>query len=189
MKKNEKAREVLVVDDSPETVELIKRNLESVGYQVYTASDVQSAIKLLEAIHIDLLITDLKMPGESGLSLVRHVSENYKGMAILVITGFPSIQTAVESIKIGAEEYLVKSFTDEELFRAVEKALSKIQHKKSEGRICFFCTRAWHHRGVRRDDEGVQYYQQSKVCQGHSIDQWRKWYGKRIGCQGTSLWS
>ncbi len=130
MKTKKTAREVLVVDDSPETVELIKRNLNSVGYQVYTANDVQSAIKLLEAIPIDLLITDLKMPGESGLSLVRHVSENYKGMAILVITGFPSIQTAVESIKIGAEEYLVKSFTDEELFKAVEKALSKTQHQK-----------------------------------------------------------
>lgn len=130
MKTNQKAREVLVVDDSPETVELIKRNLASVGYEVYTAHDVQSAIKLIEAIHIDLLITDLKMPGENGLSLVRHVTENYKGMAVLVITGFPSIQTAVESIKIGAEEYLVKSFTDEELFKAVEKALSKIQHKK-----------------------------------------------------------
>ena len=108
--------EVLVVDDSFETVELIKRNLESVGYQVYTANNVQSAIKLLETINIDLLITDLKMPGENGLALVRHVSENFKWVAILVITGFPSIQGAVESIKIGAEEYLVKSFTDEELF-------------------------------------------------------------------------
>ncbi|MFH6985559.1 sigma-54 dependent transcriptional regulator [Marinoscillum sp. 108] len=125
--------EVLVVDDSFETVELIKRNLESVGYQVYTANNVQSAIKLLETINIDLLITDLKMPGENGLALVRHVSENFKWVAILVITGFPSIQGAVESIKIGAEEYLVKSFTDEELFRAVESALNKTNRRKKEG--------------------------------------------------------
>ncbi|MEQ9051925.1 MAG: sigma-54 dependent transcriptional regulator [Marinoscillum sp.] len=125
--------EVLVVDDSFETVELIKRNLESVGYQVYTANNVQSAIKLLETINIDLLITDLKMPGENGLALVRHVSENFKWVAILVITGFPSIQGAVESIKIGAEEYLVKSFTDEELFRAVQSALNKTNRKKKAG--------------------------------------------------------
>ncbi len=137
IKSSQGKQEVLVVDDSPETVELIKRNLASVGYQVYTAYDVQSAIKLLEAIHIDLLITDLKMPGENGLSLVRHVSENYKGMAVLVITGFPSIQSAVESIKIGAEEYLVKSFTDEELFKAVEKALSKTMHKKQNEEALF----------------------------------------------------
>lgn len=132
--KDADAQEVLIVDDSPETVELIRRNLESVGYRVYAASNVQSAIKLLETISIDLLITDLKMPGESGLTLVRHVSENFKGVAILVITGFPSIQGAVESIKIGAEEYLVKSFTDEELFQAVKNALNKTRHRKKAGR-------------------------------------------------------
>lgn len=121
---------VLVVDDSAETVELIKRNLQPEGYEVYTASNVQSAIKLLDSIAIDLLITDLKMPGQNGIELVRHVSENHKGIGILVITGFPSIQSAVESIKIGAEEYLVKSFTDKELLHAVEKALRKSHRSK-----------------------------------------------------------
>jgi two-component system, NtrC family, response regulator HydG len=121
---------VLVVDDSPETVELIKRNLESVGYQVYTASNVQSAVKLMETIGFNLVITDLKMPGENGIELVRHVSENFKGVGILVITGFPSIEGAIESIKIGAEEYLVKSFTDEELFKAVERVLIKVNGSK-----------------------------------------------------------
>jgi two-component system response regulator HydG len=123
---------VLVVDDSDETVELIKRNLQSIGYQTYTASNVQSAIKLLASVNIDLVITDLKMPGENGIELVRHVSENYKGIGILVITGFPSIRGAIESIKIGAEEYLVKSFTDEELFKAVEGVLNKTYKNKKE---------------------------------------------------------
>ena len=107
MKKKVANIHVLVVDDSPESVELIKRNLLSKGYQIYTANNVQSAIKLLASLPIDLLITDLKMPGENGIELVRHTSENYKGVGILVITGFPSIQGAIESIKIGAEEYLV----------------------------------------------------------------------------------
>jgi DNA-binding NtrC family response regulator len=116
---------ILVVDDSPETVELIKRNLESKGYRVVTADNVQTAIKILQVMPIDMVVTDLKMPGESGLTLVRHVSENYKHIGVLVVTGFPSIQGAVESIKIGAEEYLVKSFTDKELFEAVERVLAK----------------------------------------------------------------
>jgi DNA-binding NtrC family response regulator len=121
---------VLVVDDSPETVELIKRNLQSIGHQVYTASNVQSAVKLLDTVGFDLVITDLKMPGENGIALVRHVSENFKDVGILVITGFPSIEGAIESIKIGAEEYLVKSFTDDELFAAVERVLSKNRGNK-----------------------------------------------------------
>jgi DNA-binding NtrC family response regulator len=121
---------ILLVDDSPETIELIKRNLESVGYHIYSANNVQSAVKILASVEVDLVITDLKMPGENGLELVRHVSENLKGVGTLVITGFPSIQGAIESIKIGAEEYLVKPFTDDELFKAVERVLLKGQKNK-----------------------------------------------------------
>ena len=123
---------ILVVDDSAETVELIKRNLESIGYQIYTAGNVQSALRLLNALTFDLVISDLKMPGENGIELVRHVTENCKGLGVLVITGFPTIQGAIESIKIGAEEYLVKPFTDEELFRSVERVLVKNQKNKKE---------------------------------------------------------
>lgn len=134
MSKKHVNKNVLVVDDSPETVELIKRNLESAGYGVYTSNNVQSAIKLLQSIDIDLVITDLKMPTGNGIELVRHVAENLKGVGILVITGFPSIQGAVESIKIGAEEYLVKPFTDLELFKSVERVLGKIGREKKEPR-------------------------------------------------------
>ena len=127
MKKKHENINILVVDDSPETVELIKRNLESIGYHIYSSNNVQSAIKLINSLSIDLVITDLKMPGENGMELVRHVAENAKGVATLVITGFPSIQGAVESIKIGAEEYLVKPFTDDELFKSVDRVLTRRQ--------------------------------------------------------------
>lgn len=117
---------MLVVDDSPESVELIRRNLETIGHVVYAAESVDSALSMLESLDVDLLITGLKMPRESGFSLVRHVSENLKGTGILVITGFPTIVGAIESIRIGAEEYLVKSFTDKELFAAVERPASAL---------------------------------------------------------------
>ena len=131
MKKQDKTPvRVLVVDDSAESVELIKRNLESIGYLISTANSVQSALALLASVEVDLVITDLKMPEENGLELVRHVSENYKGVGILVITGFPSIEGAIESIRIGAEEYLVKSFTDKELFAAVTRVLEKTRRTR-----------------------------------------------------------
>ncbi len=128
---------VLVVDDSAESVELIRRNLESIGYHVFTANSVQSALTLLEAMDVDLVITDLKMPDENGLALVRHVSENLKGVGVLVVTGFPSIEGAIESIRIGAEEYLVKSFTDKELFAAVDRVLQKTHRAKKTNREPF----------------------------------------------------
>lgn len=77
---------ILVVDDSPETVELIKRNLETRGYEIYSASNVQSAVNILNSVNIALVITDLKMPGENGMELVRHVAENCKGTGTLVIS-------------------------------------------------------------------------------------------------------
>jgi len=121
---------ILVVDDAPDTLELLQRNLSSQGYQVFTASNVPEAIKLLEGDVVDLVITDLKMPGISGLDLVRHVRENMRDTEVMMITGYPSINGAVEAIKTGAEEYLAKPFTEDELFTAVRRALDKQYQRK-----------------------------------------------------------
>src|SRR5512137_1315130 len=92
---------ILVVDDSAETVELVQRHLQAEGYRVYTAGGVGEAIRLLDEQPIDLVITDLKMPKVSGLDLVRHVRENLKGTEVMMITGYPSIEGAVEAVKNG----------------------------------------------------------------------------------------
>jgi DNA-binding NtrC family response regulator len=117
---------ILVVDDSPNTLELLQRNLLSQGYRIFTAPGVVEAIRILETTPIDLVITDIKMPKISGLDLVRHVRENYADAEVVVITGYATIEGAVEAVKTGAEEYLAKPFTDEELFAAVARALDKL---------------------------------------------------------------
>ena len=116
---------ILVVDDAPNTLELLQRNLTSQGYQVFTASKVPEAIKLLHLNPVDLVVTDLKMPGMSGLDLVRHVRENMRDTEVMMITGYPTIEGAVTAVKTGAEEYLTKPFTDEELFSAVRRIFDK----------------------------------------------------------------
>jgi DNA-binding NtrC family response regulator len=126
-----KKERILVVDDSPQTLELIQRNLTSKGYQVFTASSVAEAIRVFEANPVDLVITDLKMPEVSGMDLIRHIEENYKNTGVMMITGYPSIESAVEAIKTGAEEYLTKPFTDEELFSAVQRALDKLSIRRA----------------------------------------------------------
>jgi two-component system, NtrC family, response regulator HydG len=80
---------------------------------------------------VDLVITDLKMPKVSGLDLVRHVRENLKNTEVMMITGYPSIGGAVDAVKTGAEEYLAKPFTDEELFSAVGRALEKLRSRRA----------------------------------------------------------
>jgi len=131
MTPDSKKESLLVVDDTPNTLELLQRKLTSQGYQVYTAPDVAQAIKILEGTPVDLVITDLKMPKVSGLDLVRHIRENIKDTEVMMITGYATIEGAVKAIKIGAEEYLAKPFTDEELFSAVRRVLAKLQSRRA----------------------------------------------------------
>lgn len=122
---------ILIVDDTPATLELLQRNLISWGYAVYMASDVAEAINILDVSKVDLVITDLKMPGLSGVHLVRHVRENFNDTAVMIVTGYPSVKGAVEVIKTGAEEYLIKPFTDEELLSAVERTLRNLRMRRT----------------------------------------------------------
>jgi len=127
-----KKERILVVDDTPNTLEVLQRNLTSQGYQAFIASNAAEAIKILESTPIDLVITDFKMPGVSGLDLVRHVRENFKETEVMMITGYPTIEGAVKAVKTGAEEYLTKPFTDEELFSAVRRALDKLHVRRAK---------------------------------------------------------
>lgn len=130
MKDASKKESILVVDDSPDTLEVLQRNLASKGYRVFTAPRAVEAIRILESSLIDLVITDFKMPEVDGLSLVRHIHENFKDTEVMMITGYPSIEGAVEAVKTGAEEYLTKPFIDEELLSAVKRILEKHQMRK-----------------------------------------------------------
>ncbi|MGH7495930.1 MAG: sigma-54-dependent transcriptional regulator [bacterium] len=121
---------ILAVDDTPSTLELLQRNLTSQGYQVFTAPNVAEAIRLLESAPADLVITDLKMPGASGMDLIRHIRENFKDIEVMMITGYPTIEGAVTAVKSGAEDFLAKPFTDEELFAAVQRVFDKLNRRR-----------------------------------------------------------
>jgi DNA-binding NtrC family response regulator len=118
---------ILLADDSPETLEVLGRNLSRGGYAVTGATSVKQAEKLLREQAFDLVIADLRMPGVSGLELVRLVRETYEDTAVMMITGYATVESAVEAVKSGAEEYLPKPFTDEELMSAVERVLARLR--------------------------------------------------------------
>ncbi|MBW2564201.1 MAG: sigma-54-dependent Fis family transcriptional regulator, partial [Deltaproteobacteria bacterium] len=130
-KRLENRFKILAVDDSLDTLEVIQRNLTLEGYKVFTVSSVNEAVNILETYPIDLVITDLKMPIVGGLDLIRHVRENLRDVEIMMITGYPSIEGAVEAVKSGAEEYLVKPFTDKELLSAVQRMLEKLVRRRT----------------------------------------------------------
>jgi two-component system response regulator HydG len=111
---------LLVVDDALDTREVLQRNLGLQGFQVFVASDVAEAVRLLESVAVDLVITDLKMPGATGLDLVRHVRENFRDTDVIMVT----------AVKTGAEDYLTKPFTQEELHSTVRRALDRLRVKR-----------------------------------------------------------
>lgn len=114
---------ILIVDDSHDMLEVLRRHLSDFGHNTFQASNVMDAVDILKGSKPDLLITDLQMPGVNGMQLVKYASENFPDLPVLVITGYPSVENAVDAVKSGAIEYLVKPFTKAELEAAVNKAL------------------------------------------------------------------
>ncbi len=122
---------ILVVDDSVSTLKVLERNLASQGFAVFTATNVANAIELLENTSVDLVVTDLRMPKVGGLDLIRHVRSNLPDTGVIMITGYASIGSAVSAIREGAEDYLPKPFTDDELLTAVRGALQKVHTRRT----------------------------------------------------------
>ncbi|HNQ44682.1 MAG TPA: sigma-54 dependent transcriptional regulator, partial [Candidatus Cloacimonadota bacterium] len=114
--------EILIVDDNPNTLEMLQRKLKSRGYHSHIVQDVDSALSYLAQNRIDIILTDFKMPKFTGLDLIRHVQSQYPQIKVIMITGYPTIEGAVEAVKVGAQSYLSKPFTDEELFQAIKEA-------------------------------------------------------------------
>ncbi|ADV48317.1 sigma-54-dependent Fis family transcriptional regulator [Cellulophaga sp. E16_2] len=114
---------ILIVDDDVNILELLQRQLQLLNYHIYKAVSVQQALYILKETEIDLLITDIQMPEVDGLELIKYASEHYPKIPKLVITGFPSLDGALNVIKSGATDYLTKPFTKEELKLAVKKSL------------------------------------------------------------------
>ncbi|MEJ5165685.1 MAG: sigma-54 dependent transcriptional regulator [Thermoanaerobaculia bacterium] len=121
---------ILVVDDSKDAIELILRILKTENYRIYSSESAIEAIQILKNFPVDILITDLRMPEVDGMQLLKFVRENYKNIGVIMITGYPSIGGAVEAIQMGADEYLPKPFTKEELLKAIEKTKEKVKARK-----------------------------------------------------------
>ncbi|MCG8565003.1 MAG: sigma-54 dependent transcriptional regulator [Desulfobacterales bacterium] len=121
---------VLVVDDCRMTLEIIQRNLNTNGYDAYTCDNVRDAVRFLSESTIDVVITDFKMPHQNGLELIRHIRHNCRGIEIIMITGYPDIEDAVQAIRHGADGYLVKPFTDTELFQAMDRTVEKLKKRR-----------------------------------------------------------
>src|SRR3989441_2705044 len=116
---------ILVVDDEPMMSDSLRRHLEEEGYAIDTAATGAEAIDLFDGGAHHLVICDLQLPDMDGLTLLRHMKDSRPTTEVIVITGYGSVQTAVEATKAGAFYFVEKPFDFEELSPLVEKALER----------------------------------------------------------------
>ncbi len=115
---------VLVVDDEPIVCHSVRRILSKQSCAVEEAFDVDSAMQKMKLNKYDLVILDLKMPKRSGLEVLDSIKSNYPEVPVIMVTGFASIETAIEATKAGAFNFIPKPFTPSELSKVAEEALT-----------------------------------------------------------------
>jgi DNA-binding NtrC family response regulator len=116
---------VLVIDDEVGVLNhLMVLLAQSEQYEVETLSDSRKAFEVIAAGHFDVILLDMAMPGVSGLEVLRHVREHYPEIGVVILSGVEDIRLAVETMKLGAHDYLLKPVEEHDLFKALARAVS-----------------------------------------------------------------
>lgn len=115
--------QVLVIDDEPLIRDFLEETLVRAGYEVLTASNGNAGLEEIRNSAFDLIVTDLKMPGIDGLELLEQVKKTQPECSVVIMTAYASVETAVQALKAGASDYIMKPFTSDEIEHVVKKAL------------------------------------------------------------------
>jgi DNA-binding NtrC family response regulator len=120
---------ILAVDDESNIRRLIRNEFALEGYEVSTAKNGEEALQLCEQKQFDVVLLDVKMPQMNGLEVLKRIKETAQSTEVIMITGYGDIQSAVDSLKLGARDYLTKPFKLDQLLSIVKKAVQEIREK------------------------------------------------------------
>ena len=114
---------ILIIEDEAKMRRLLELNLGDDGFKTLSAGDAETGLKLLGSEPVDLVLTDLKLPGMSGLEFLQAAKQQNPALPVVVMTAFGSVETAVEAMKAGASDYVLKPFSLAEIRMVVHKEL------------------------------------------------------------------
>lgn len=117
---------ILVVDDEDALRTVLSSELEGEGYQVASAADGEEAIKILGGQAFDLILLDIKMPKVDGFEVLKFVKQNQPKTKVIMLTGFADLKNAIESKKLGAEDFVSKPYDLVDLLTTVERVLGSV---------------------------------------------------------------
>ncbi|MEJ2635310.1 MAG: sigma-54 dependent transcriptional regulator [Calditrichia bacterium] len=126
---------LLIVDDEVDALNALKMGLEGNGYQIATATSRKEALNYLKTSDADIVVTDLKLKDGSGLDILGYARENYPGTSVIIITAYGSVESAVEAIRGGAYDYLVKPFRFADLRRILSRLSETIKLRRENERL------------------------------------------------------
>mgnify|MGYP000362338707 CR=1 FL=1 len=118
------SKRILIVDDEPSIRTVLRVHLKRAGYRPLMAEDGVAAVAVLEREPVDLVVSDLMMPGMDGMALLGHCRAHHPGLPVILITAHGTVDSAVEAIKQGAHDYITKPFDADELQLVIRKALA-----------------------------------------------------------------
>ena len=114
---------ILIVEDESKMRRLLEMNLADQGFETHSAADAEVGLKILNSVHIDLVVTDFKLPGMNGLEFLQAIKRANAAVPVVVMTAYGSVESAVEAMKLGASDYLLKPFSLAEMVLVVRKEL------------------------------------------------------------------
>ena len=126
---------ILIVDDEKNYLVVLGALLGSEGYEIVTSENGHTASRIIQEGDIDLLLTDMKMPGMSGMELLEHAKKVKPEVPVIMMTAYGTIEMAVEAMKKGAYDYITKPFENEELKLTIHKALENYRLLKENRRL------------------------------------------------------
>jgi len=124
---------ILIVEDEAKMRRLLELNLGEDGFTTFSAGDAETGLKLLRDNHIDLVVTDLKLPGMDGLEFLQTIKRQNAALPVVVMTAFGSVETAVDAMKAGAADYVLKPFSLTEMRLVIHKELD-VRNLREENR-------------------------------------------------------
>ena len=154
---------ILVIDDDPGFSEVVQLLLAGEGYRTETAGTVREGMRAVHAVAVDLVITDLKLPDATGLDAIRSLRELDRELPIILMTSYSSVESAVEALRNGAVDYVIKPFNNDDFLHAVERALAERRIRRENALLKRSLRKAWADRrmigaspGMRRVAELVR---------------------------------
>jgi DNA-binding NtrC family response regulator len=124
------SKPILIVDDEPIVRESIRDWLKDAGYQVCTAESGEEALKLMESQDFSILVLDVRLPGKTGIQILKEIKALKPHVKSIVITAYPSVELAVEVMKLGAVDYLIKPIAPDELEKLIRETLHNYENSQ-----------------------------------------------------------